>query len=103
MQFCMVLRGKKFGGIIKISAFVNDENMLCIEIKDNGKGMKGDTLNQIKEYINNEGLFDGNNIGIKNIINRVKLYYLGTAHIDIKSKEDKGTSMQLKLPYKEVQ
>lgn len=92
--------GVKSGGIIRVSAYINKDNILCVEISDNGQGMNEDIVKQLKEYINNNSLFDGNNIGIKNIINRVNLYYLGTAQIEIYSKEGKGTTIKLKLPYK---
>jgi two-component system sensor histidine kinase YesM len=94
--------GVKSGGIIKVAAFLNEDNMLCIEISDNGHGIDEYVLQQIKEYINNDELFDGNNIGVKNIVNRIKLYYLGQAAIDIQSKKGQGTNIKLTLPYKEI-
>jgi two-component system sensor histidine kinase YesM len=94
--------GIKSGGIIKISAFVDEANILCVKISDNGHGIDEDVLNHIKEYINDDNLFDGNNIGVKNIVNRVKLYYLGQAEIKIESKKGYGTCIQLMLPYKKI-
>lgn len=92
--------GIKSGGIIKISAHVNEERMLCIEISDNGHGIDEDVLKQIEEYISNGNVSDGDNIGIKNVINRVKLYYSGQARISIESYKGSGTRVQFKLPYK---
>ncbi|WP_341876701.1 sensor histidine kinase [Defluviitalea saccharophila] len=94
--------GIKSGGVIKVSAVVNENNMLSIEISDNGNGMEKEVLEQIKEYIYNDGLFDGNNIGVKNIINRIKLYYSDQARIDIESEKGKGTKIFFEIPYKDT-
>lgn len=93
--------GIKSGGLIEISAFVNEDNMLVIEICDNGCGIDEDVLVKIKEYINDDSLFNGDNIGFSNVVNRIRLYYSGEADIEIDSKKGSGTRVSLKLPYKE--
>jgi len=92
--------GRKTGGLLKIAAAVDQENKLIITVADNGCGIDEDVLSKIKEYIHDDSLFDGDNIGIRNIVNRIKLYYAGEAELEIESKKGSGTTITLKLPYK---
>lgn len=92
--------GMKSGGLIKIAASVSKDNTLIIVISDNGNGIDENVLLKIKEYIKDDTLFDGDNIGIRNIVNRIKLYYSGEADIEIESIKGSGTKITLRLPYK---
>ena len=92
--------GVKTGGVLSISAKVR-KNALLLEIQDNGVGMEREVLEDLTAYINNDELFDGNSIGLKNTVNRLRLYYSGKAKIKIESEPGKGTKVFLKIPYKE--
>lgn len=92
--------GVKTGGLLTISAKVR-ENMLYLEIWDNGNGMEPEVLENLTAYINNDELFDGNSIGLKNTVNRLRLYYAGEAKIKIESEPGKGTKVFLEIPYRE--
>ena len=63
--------------------------------------MEREVLEDLTAYINNDELFDGNSIGLKNTVNRLRLYYSGKAKIKIESEPGKGTKVFLKIPYKE--
>ena len=58
-------------------------------------------LENLTAYINNDELFDGNSIGLKNTVNRLRLYYAGEAKIKIESEPGKGTKVFLEIPYRE--
>ena len=61
---------------------------------------EADALNAGQVFANNslDGIYSHGVNRFATVISQID-----KGHIDIKSKEDKGTSMQLKLPYKEVQ
>ena len=79
---------------IFISAKERD-NKLCICITDNGTGM---TKEQIHSCFSAPIDQLGNNIGLKNLVNRIKLLYGNNGSVLIKSKPDKFTTVSITIP-----
>ncbi len=74
--------------------------MIQIIIRDNGIGMNQATIFRLMTYdeIPNEGQNTGG-YGLKNVINRLKLYYDNQARITFHSTPEEGTSVTILIPY----
>lgn len=70
---------------------------LKVQIEDNGKGMPGhivEAINQ-RQYLDSQGK---NQIGMRNALYRIHLYYEGQARIRVESQEDAYTRVMIVLP-----
>lgn len=79
-----------------------DGDMLHIEVSDNGKGISTQGLNKIKEKLKGEIKADESNVhglALKNVQNRIKMYYGDKYGLEIYSEEGKYTKVVLLLPY----
>ncbi|WP_408072182.1 sensor histidine kinase [Butyrivibrio sp. JL13D10] len=87
---------------VYIKAWEEDDDFK-IEITDSGKGMDKDTLSnlmrQIKGEVEETG-GDGNGIGLKNVEDRIKLYFGDEYGLRIYSEPDKFTKVSIVLPRK---
>jgi len=85
-------------GTIIISS-VPHETKAIIEIKDNGRGISRERLDEIKQLLTAQDLSkiqDSNHIGLLNINLRLKLYYKNKdCGIDINSVENEGTTVRI--------
>jgi two-component system sensor histidine kinase YesM len=89
---------KSKNGIIRINAY-ESEDKLIIEISDNGAGMDSAKLEQIQHEISTtETLKSEGSIGIKNVNDRMVLYYGKEFGLKINSVKDEGTQVKLHLP-----
>lgn len=83
--------------VLKISMELQQQNRLRILIEDNGKGMPEEIIGQM-----NQGIFqesgDKNQIGLKNAMYRISLYYEDQAEIQVESREDAYTRIYVTLP-----
>ena len=84
--------GKTDGGVIEISARVEDR--LNIVIKDNGKGFDTSILEDIKGRREDKP----DHIGIQNVIQRIRLNYGSEYGLEIDSKAEEGTTVTFRLP-----
>lgn len=83
---------------LKISKLLDT---ICISIKDNGKGMSQEKIDEILNgtYRDNGLSMDSNGIGMVNVINRLRLFLKTDDVISINSEgEDKGTEVLIYLP-----
>ncbi|MDA3957288.1 sensor histidine kinase, partial [Oceanispirochaeta sp.] len=85
-----------YPGIIKIKASIRND-IIEISVKDNGKGLqKGDLINH---HIN---MFDRkkmhNRIGIKNVSERLMLYFGNRAAFSIFNNQSQGVTVSISLP-----
>ena len=71
---------------------------LYFEVIDNGKGMSAKKLREFKEHINDADSDTGKRRSIKNVHQRIRLYYGNEYGISITSKENKGTRVVLEMP-----
>ncbi len=85
-----------YKGNINISVKLENRKIIC-KIKDNGIGMKEDVRKMVLKSIN-EDSSEFNNIGIRNVIRRVKFYYDEDYKFSLGSDEKKGTVVILELP-----
>ncbi|MBL4931505.1 MULTISPECIES: sensor histidine kinase [Clostridium] len=93
------------GGRITLSIIDNLSNINII-VKDNGKGMDKDTVSNIlnlksinKEH-NDKTKRHTTGIGLKNVIQRIRLFYDEYDVVDIHSVKGLGTEIILKIPKK---
>ncbi len=89
------VNGLDEGGRIKITGH-KVENLIVITIWDNGVGMDSSTVELLvkSEYKSKLGGY-----GIKNVRNRIQLFYGPEASLQIESSKGKGTNVTLSLPY----
>ena len=82
-------------GHIKISAYTCDE-YLYLSVADNGCGMRKDAVDAIYASFKNDS--DNFGVGLKNVYQRIMLYYGDGADLIIESELDKGTTITIKEP-----
>lgn len=90
--------------VIQIHAWLQ-EDFVIIQVKDNGRGISNSQLKTLrKELINGISENDGDreSIGLKNIYDRLQIYYSSQAALVVSSKEDGGFTVTIKIP-KEMQ
>ncbi len=76
------------------------KDYVILKISDNGKGIDGASLIKIKDIMNGKVQpAPGENIGVKNIADRIKLFYANEATIDIISTPQVGTTFIFSLPF----
>lgn len=89
------LEDRKDGGLIKIKVYRNGDKLI-ISVIDNGTGMKEEDL---KEIMNNTQRENDSRIGLRNTMERIKLFYGEEYGLVIKSTEGFGTQVDIILPY----
>jgi len=89
------LKNKIDKGHIKISARI-EEDCLILSVSDNGYGMRQETIEEM--YGSFADGIVSNNVGLKNIYQRVMIYYGGNAEMKIESELDEGTTITIKEP-----
>jgi two-component system sensor histidine kinase YesM len=83
-------------GIVSISVEI-DETYLYLNVKDDGKGMDISKVHELQNHIN--GNVDKRyGLGLKNVSDRIKLFYGKQYGITIEAKEGCYTQITLKLP-----
>lgn len=92
-------------GVISVT-ITKFEEKLSIEISDNGKGMDGQKLEELRNIIANADssmLYEAKSTGILNAYLRLKMFSDGNLQLDIDSKPERGTDIIIHLPlvYKE--
>ena len=90
-------------GIITIRAYLQ-EGDLYISVKDNGMGMKKEQLEALLDYSQEVQTAKGNGLGVRNVHERIRLYFGEAYGLVIRSELDVGTEVLIHLPaveYKE--
>lgn len=83
----------------KIVCSIKEQNhCLKIAISDNGLGISKERLQQIQRSLHGEQIEERNRVGLKNINERIKLYYGDMYGITIESIEGQGTTVTIVLP-----
>ncbi len=93
---------KQTGGAIYIEGTVENEN-ICIIVRDDGVGMNEEKLDDIRKSLDNNVKTNRQNgrIGIANVYKRILLRYGVPYGLEIKSEENKYTSVKILLPKNE--
>lgn len=90
-------------GEITIRGYSDEENT-SIEIIDNGMGMDGESLEKVRQALTSDIPVDvrlekkGNGIGLKNVNERIKLFYGNKYGIEITSIKGSFTKLTIRLP-----
>lgn len=90
-------------GKITICAYLK-EGDLYISVKDNGMGMKREQLDALLDYSQEVKTAKGNGLGVRNVHERIRLYFGEDYGLTITSELDVGTEVLIHLPkveYKE--
>lgn len=77
------------------------DGKLAIMIEDNGCGMHPDKLNSIITTLQQESDINSANIGIKNVYNRLKLFYGKDFEFNMESRPNEGTKVYISIPANE--
>ena len=80
-------------GHIVIRIFEDGDDVV-MEVEDNGIGM---TPDQIKELFEND-ITDKHGIGVKNVNDRIKIYFGEQYGITVESEPDEGTTVSIRIP-----
>lgn len=86
-------------GLIMVKAW-REENELYLSVADNGLGMTEDKVEMILTGKSSSGNGRGSGIGVKNVNERIKLYFGEDYGITIDSEPDEGTKLTIHLPVK---
>ena len=87
-------------GMIMVKAW-QEENELYLSVADNGLGMTEDKVETILTGKSSSGNGRGSGIGVKNVNERIKLYFGEAYGITIDSEPDEGTTVIIHLPAKD--
>ena len=87
-------------GKIMLRVYREDDNV-CISIRDNGKGISQETIDQLLtgSFSHIEDSYDNNGIGMDNVISRVRIFAESDDAVDIISRgENEGCEVIVRLP-----
>ncbi len=84
-------------GLIVVKGYKKEDTLL-FEIIDNGPGMEKEKVDYLNKYINSSEKDPSGSIGVRNVNQRIKLYYGEEYGIEMQSTPGKGTRVILKLP-----
>lgn len=87
-------------GLIVVKAW-SEENELYLSVADNGLGMTEDKVEMILTGESTSGNGRGSGIGVKNVNERIKLYFGEAYGLTIDSEPDEGTTVIIHLPAKD--
>ena len=87
-------------GLIRIKAW-REGDELYLSVSDNGLGMTEDKAAMVILGKGNSGNGRGSGIGVKNVNERIKLYFGDEYGLRIDSEPDVGTTIIIHLPVKE--
>lgn len=88
--------------LIKVNLLEN--NIVCIEVSDNGIGVNDQQLRRIQKELLGESAKNETalkTIGLKNIYDRLQIYYHHKAEMIVRSTENDGFTVIIKLPITE--
>ena len=89
------LESKMDSGFVEVNIKLSGDRLLMV-VKDNGSGMDEETLENLRDSINNPKESSG--IGLSNIVQRLKLFYGDDYTIDADSHVDEGTVIKISVP-----
>lgn len=88
---------KEYQGVGKIDIIGTIENdLIHIQIKDNGYGMLESKIAEIYESFEDKTIHNG--VGVQNVYQRLKIYYGEKADVKIESTLDVGTTIHIYIP-----
>lgn len=92
------VKNKRQKGLIKITG-TKVENKILLKVIDDGIGMEQSKCDQIiKSYVGDTGRKGFNGVGVKNVNERIKLYYGDLYGLEYTSQPGEGTTVKVWLP-----
>jgi two-component system sensor histidine kinase YesM len=95
------IKTKRNGGMVVIQAKRTDDNMLLLEVEDDGVGFTPYKLAQIRATLTENGeeisMKEGG-FGLENVNKRIKLYYGNKYGLSIQSHYRGGTKVTVAIP-----
>jgi len=91
------LRNKEQDGFVSLKSSIIDHELL-IEVIDNGQGISGEKLKEIKERLNDLNDNDGRHIGLSNVHQRLRLSFGENYGLQIESVPNCGTRVYFTIP-----
>jgi len=82
-------------GLITIRGY-KDELFLVFEVENTGYGIPDEKIQQLYQILN--GTREGHSVGLRNVFQRLKLYYGDKADLIITSELDEKTNVKLMIP-----
>lgn len=94
------IKNKRTPGLIRVSAGRINGSRLCLEVIDNGNGMTKERLKEVVAYVNDDSLSSkkGEGYGLRNVNQRIKLYYGRQYGLTIDSEYKEGTRISIIIP-----
>lgn len=86
---------------IHIEASLTDSEMVCISVKDNGRGVNEDRLEHIQQELFQRIAIEERHresIGLKNIYDRLQIYYANQAKMSISASHEGGFTVTIEIP-----
>ena len=98
------IKNKRNGGSIKVTARKNADNLVLLEVQDDGVGFTPYKLAQIREAFTSETdeiLRSESGFGLENVNKRIQLYYGMEYGLTIESQYQGGTKVTVAIPLHE--
>lgn len=98
------IKNKRNGGTIKISASKVGDDLVLLEVCDDGVGLTPYKLGKIRDQLNEESdvvLRVDEGFGLDNVNKRIKLYYGKQYGLSIESRYQEGTKITVAIPLRE--
>ena len=87
--------------VVKLEAWLINNDNFCIRVFDNGTGASVEKLAQIRWQLGHDGSDEnkqGQTIGLKNIYDRLQIYYHHQAKLSVQSVEGMGFTVNIEIP-----
>ena len=82
-------------GHITINAYTQDK-FIRFDVSDDGYGMTPAKVNELENSLTDNSVYQG--VGLKNVFQRLRIYYGNEANVIIHSEEDIGTTISILIP-----
>lgn len=95
------LSSRKEGGCLRVAARFCEEDQIEFTIRDNGEGMEPGVLAELNSYRGEDKIIEKKGrsaIGVRNVLNRLSLYYGENASCHIASAKGEGTLVTVRIP-----
>lgn len=93
------IKNREEGGKIRVDLSLTPEGMVQVTVQDNGIGMTSDKLSQLQDKIRSEYINPSDSFGLKNINERIRLFFGKAYGLDISSEYMVGTTVKVTVPY----
>jgi two-component system sensor histidine kinase YesM len=95
------IKNKRVGGMVTVRAYHQDYDKIFLDVEDDGIGFTNYKLAQVQDKLNNDSDeidIEKSGFGLKNVNQRIKLYYGKEYGLSISSVYLQGTQVRLVIP-----